>query len=77
MKFLKPPVTSFFFSEYKVFESLQNIVLSIYVFIIFLLIGVIIVEIKHIYNIDIFPGLDTPFDNLYYHALPNGIDCVN
>ncbi len=25
-----------------------------------------VVELKHIYNIDIFPGIDTPIDNAYF-----------
>jgi hypothetical protein len=29
-----------------------------------------IIEIKHIYAIDLFPGVDTPFDNIYF-ALKN------
>lgn len=27
---------------------------------------VIIIEVKHIFNIDLFQGMDTPFDNVYY-----------
>ncbi|OYU94443.1 MAG: hypothetical protein CFE21_15660 [Bacteroidetes bacterium B1(2017)] len=27
---------------------------------------VCIIEVKHTYKIDIFPSIDTPFDNIYY-----------
>lgn len=30
-----------------------------------LLLGAVI-ELKHIFQVDIFPGIDTPFDNAYY-----------
>jgi hypothetical protein len=25
-----------------------------------------VIELKHIFQVDIFPGIDTPFDNAYY-----------
>jgi len=59
------------------FDSLKNAVLLVYLFLITILIGVILIEVKHIYNIDIFPGIDTPFDNVYYQSLPTSIDNIN
>ncbi|MFN4082819.1 MAG: hypothetical protein ACK4K9_04245 [Bacteroidia bacterium] len=37
-----------------------------YLVAVLVLLVVAVIEIKHIYNVDIFPGIDTPFDNLYY-----------
>ena len=61
----------------KFYDNLQNTVLFIYGLILTILIGVILIEVKHIYNIDIFPGIDTPFDNVYYQSLPASIDNIN
>jgi hypothetical protein len=63
--------------DYKFYDNFQNTVLFIYGLIITFLIGVIIIEVKHMYNIDIFPGIDTPFDNVYYQSLPTSIDNIN
>ncbi|MCX6185982.1 MAG: hypothetical protein NTU43_03155 [Bacteroidetes bacterium] len=73
---LQLPQNSFYFSYYS-FDSLKNAVLLFYLFLITILIGVIVIEIKHMYNIDIFPNIDTPFDNIYYESLPNCIDSIN
>jgi hypothetical protein len=53
------------------FDALKNVVLLVYLFLIVIMIGVIVIEVKHMYNIDIFPGIDTPFDNVYYQSLPS------
>jgi len=59
------------------FDSLKNAILLVYLFLITILIGIILIEIKHIYSIDIFPGIDTPFDNVYYQSIPASIDNIN
>ena len=59
------------------FDALKNVVLLVYLFLIVIMIGVIVIEVKHMYNIDIFPGIDTPFDNVYYQSLPSSIDNIN
>ncbi len=53
--------------------SLQNIISEVLFFFKFtylvsvLVLGIItIIELKNIYAIDIFPGIDTPFDNVYF-----------
>lgn len=55
------------------FNSLRNdMVLLInygYLLIIFMLFLIAIIEIKRAYNIDVLPGVDTPFDNLYYASI--------
>lgn len=61
----------------KFYESLKNFILLLYVLFVFILIGIIVIEIKHMYNIDIFPNIDTPFDNVYYDKLPSCIDKIN
>lgn len=77
MNFFKSQSISDFYIDYTFYESVKNIVLSIYLSIIFLLIGIIVIEVKHVYNIDIFLGIDTPFDNVYYEVLPGIIDGLN
>lgn len=43
-----------------------------YLCLVAVLLCVAVIEIKHIYQIDIFPSIDTPFDNLYYqHIAPS------
>lgn len=37
-----------------------------YLAIVLILLLCAVVELKHIYNVDIFPGIDTPFDNAYF-----------
>lgn len=37
-----------------------------YVIAVLALLIVAVIELKHIYQVDLFPGVDTPFDNLYY-----------
>ena len=37
-----------------------------YIAVVMILLLCAVVELKHIYNVDIFPGIDTPFDNAYF-----------
>lgn len=37
-----------------------------YVIAVLALLIVAVIELKHIYQVDLFPGIDTPFDNMYY-----------
>ncbi len=37
-----------------------------YLAVVMILLLCAVVELKHIYNIDIFPGIDTPIDNAYF-----------
>jgi hypothetical protein len=37
-----------------------------YLVLVLVMICITIIELKHTYQIDIFPGIDTPFDNVYY-----------
>jgi hypothetical protein len=37
-----------------------------YLAIVMVLLLIVVVEIKNIYQIDIFPGIDTPIDNAYF-----------
>ncbi len=37
-----------------------------YLMLVLVLLLCAVVELKHIFNIDIFPGIDTPIDNAYY-----------
>lgn len=39
-----------------------------YLYVVFILTTTlfVIIEIKHIYSVDIFPFVDTPIDNIYY-----------
>ncbi|MBC7381387.1 MAG: hypothetical protein H7296_00140 [Bacteroidia bacterium] len=37
-----------------------------YLAIVMILLLCTVIELKHIFNVDIFPGIDTPFDNAYY-----------
>jgi hypothetical protein len=40
----------------------------LYIVFVFVLLLVLILELKSLYQIDIFPGVDTPIDNLYYQT---------
>jgi hypothetical protein len=37
-----------------------------YLVLVLVLVCITVIELKHTYQIDIFPGIDTPFDNVYY-----------
>ena len=47
-----------------------------YLAMVMVLLLIAVVELKHIFQIDIFPGIDTPIDNAYYAGktnLENGV----
>jgi len=41
-----------------------------YLYIVFIIVLVLIatIELKRLYQIDVFPGVDTPIDNMYYEV---------
>jgi len=48
------------------FNELLNFLKYLYVVFILTLTLFVVIEIKHIYSIDVFPFVDTPIDNIYY-----------
>jgi hypothetical protein len=48
------------------FNELLAFLKYLYVVFILTLTLFVIIEIKHIYSIDVFPFVDTPIDNIYY-----------
>lgn len=38
----------------------------LYAVLVLALLLVAVIELKHMFNVDIFPGVDTPFDNVYF-----------
>jgi len=48
------------------FNELLNFLKYLYVVFILTLTLFVVIEIKHIYSIDVFPFIDTPIDNIYY-----------
>lgn len=50
-------------------ELLTQLVSVFYLCFILLLTACCILELKHTYQIDIFPFLDTPFDNFYFQIV--------
>jgi hypothetical protein len=41
-----------------------------YLYIVFIIVLILIttIELKRLYQIDVFPGVDTPIDNMYYEV---------
>jgi hypothetical protein len=52
-------------------NQLIEFVKFVYLVAVLVLLVVAVIELKHIYNVDIFPGVDTPFDNIYYAGKEN------
>lgn len=50
------------------FDELLTFLKYLYVVSILTLTLFVIIEVKHIYSIDVFPFVDTPIDNIYYDA---------
>jgi len=48
------------------FNELLTFLKYLYVVFILTLTLFVVIEIKHIYSIDVFPFVDTPIDNIYY-----------
>jgi hypothetical protein len=48
------------------FNELLAFLKYLYVVFILTLTLFVVIEIKHIYSIDVFPFVDTPIDNIYY-----------
>jgi len=48
------------------FNELLDFLKYLYVVFILTLTLFVVIEIKHIYSIDVFPFIDTPIDNIYY-----------
>jgi len=48
------------------FNELLDFLKYLYVVFILTLTLFVVIEIKHIYSIDVFPFVDTPIDNIYY-----------
>ena len=51
------------------FNEVLSFLKYVYLIIVFTLTLYVVMELKHIYEIDIFPGIDTPFDNVYYKEI--------
>jgi len=47
-------------------KELVDFAKYLYVVTILVLLVVAVLEIKRMYQIDLFPGIDTPFDNVYF-----------
>ncbi len=47
-------------------KELVDFAKYLYVVAVLVLLVVAILEIKRMYQIDLFPGIDTPFDNVYF-----------
>lgn len=48
------------------FSNVVSFIKYSYLVMVMLLLLCAVVELKHIFNIDLFPGIDTPIDNAYY-----------
>jgi hypothetical protein len=60
-----------YFKASDINTSLDSLAVRLYLILITLLTVIVIIELKHMYNIDIFPNLDTPFDNVYFDLKAN------
>lgn len=53
--------------QYK-WEGIKNSLIDffkyLYIILVFILLIVVVLELKTYFNIDVFPGVDTPFDNI-------------
>lgn len=63
------------------FNSLKNDLILLmkfsYLVLVLVILVIAVIEVKHTFNIDLFPGIDTPFDNVYYANVgPNGISGI-
>jgi hypothetical protein len=47
-------------------QEIVNFLKYLYIVFILALIVIVAIELKHIYQIDLFPFVDTPVDNIYY-----------
>jgi hypothetical protein len=47
-------------------QEIINFLKYLYIVFILALIVIVAIELKHIYQIDLFPLVDTPIDNIYY-----------
>ncbi len=47
-------------------KEIMNFAKYLYVVSVMVLLLCAVIELKHIFQVDIFPGIDTPFDNAYY-----------
>jgi hypothetical protein len=47
-------------------QEIINFLKYLYIVFILALIVIVAIELKHIYQIDLFPFVDTPVDNIYY-----------
>lgn len=47
-------------------QEIINFLKYLYIVFILTLIVIVAIELKHIYQIDLFPLVDTPIDNIYY-----------
>ena len=47
-------------------QEIVNFLKYLYIVFILVLIVIVVIELKHIYQIDLFPFVDTPVDNIYY-----------
>jgi hypothetical protein len=47
-------------------QEIVNFLKYLYIVFILALIVIVAIELKHIYQIDLFPLVDTPIDNIYY-----------
>ena len=47
-------------------QEIVNFLKYLYIVFILTLIVIVAIELKHIYQIDLFPLVDTPIDNIYY-----------
>lgn len=47
-------------------KELVDFAKYLYVMAVLVLLVVAVLEIKRMYQIDLFPGIDTPFDNIYF-----------
>ena len=49
-------------------RELINFLKYLYIVFIFILLFITIIELKRFYQIDLFPYVDTPIDNMYYEV---------
>lgn len=47
-------------------KEIMNFAKYLYLVSVMVLLLCAVIELKHIFQVDIFPGIDTPFDNAYY-----------
>ena len=47
-------------------KEIMNFAKFLYLVSVMVLLLCAVIELKHIFQVDIFPGIDTPFDNAYY-----------